>query len=200
MNKSIFLTPNPTKIQPIDLKKIKETQPTILDLDSYAHTVRSKDTLEGAPCPETLTERIDVIRQNGENMLNKFQDQVKQSITKEEQNEQAKDPKRNSQQFQMQKKLKVVGRNMGGTQIGFRQVTNMGTQMSFSPSEQKQSTLQNFYRKQQQLSGDNIMIIGDPVLEMMPSKKDHPAKKTPLESQSLEHIIQRFRKSHSVMK
>ena len=44
------------------------------------------------------------------------------------------------------------------------------------------------------------MIIGDPVLEVMPIKKDYPTKKTPIESQSLEHIIQRFRKSHSVMK
>ena len=82
-------------------------------------------------------------------MLNKFQDQVNQSIiSPEEKIDQVRDPKRNSQQFHMRKKLKVVGSNMGGTHIGFRQVTNMGTQMSFSPAEQKQSTLQNFYRKQ----------------------------------------------------
>ena len=52
--------------------KIKPTQPTIVDADSHAHTVRSKGTLEGAAGAETLTDRIDVIRQNGENMLNKF--------------------------------------------------------------------------------------------------------------------------------
>lgn len=58
--------------KPIDLKKLKGTQPTILEMDSFRHTVRSKDTLEGSPQPDTLTERIDVIRQNGESMLNKF--------------------------------------------------------------------------------------------------------------------------------